>query len=334
MSDVPFEHRMAAHCESGAMSALLKARGLDVSEPMVFGISGGLFFGYLRSSMFPFPTFVLRSRPGEIRSKAARRLGAGFSTRRFRNTRKGMQALDDLLARGIPVGLQVDFFYMDYIPEYARAHFNAHHVIAVAKEDDHYVLSDSYHPTLARLRLDALERARFAGGLFAPRGLIFYPERVPETVDLDRAVRRGIREVVFRMLRMPVPFFGVSGIGYFSRKLAEWPRYARDTDHLSHEIMTISVILEERGTGGGGFRFLYASFLQEAASLLGNSELGEMAEAMMADGDAWREISLFAARMGKQRDMGPERLRELADMVAKRAAAERDIFTRLSRAIK
>jgi len=45
MSD--FEHRHAGHCESGTVAALLRHRGLDLSEPMVFGIGGGLFFLHL-----------------------------------------------------------------------------------------------------------------------------------------------------------------------------------------------------------------------------------------------------------------------------------------------
>ena len=39
MSVIPFNHKMAAHCESGTVTALLNYAGLDISEPMVFGVS-------------------------------------------------------------------------------------------------------------------------------------------------------------------------------------------------------------------------------------------------------------------------------------------------------
>lgn len=42
-----FEHQHFAHCESGVMSSLLKHRGLELTEPMVFGLSGALCFAYL-----------------------------------------------------------------------------------------------------------------------------------------------------------------------------------------------------------------------------------------------------------------------------------------------
>jgi len=36
-----------AHCESGVVASLLSHQGLNLSEPMVFGLAGGLTFAYL-----------------------------------------------------------------------------------------------------------------------------------------------------------------------------------------------------------------------------------------------------------------------------------------------
>jgi hypothetical protein len=328
-----FDHEMAAHCESGSITALMNHAGVDISEPLVFGVSGAIFFGYFHTAMFPFPTFVLRNRPGKIRSKCAQRLGIKFTTSKFRDPPTAMEALDDLLARNVPVGVQVDFFYMDYIPEYARAHFNAHYIVVVGKEDNEYLISDSYSPDLALLPGKTLEKARFVKGPLSPRGLMFYPLHVPAEIDFPSAVRKGIKDAAFNMLRIPIPFLGVRGIRRFAKKLVDWPKHARDTEHLSHQLMMINVILEERGTGGGGFRFLYASFLQKASEILDNPELADMAEAMMNNGDRWRELSLFAARLGKRLDVGPERLRELSEMLMGRADEEERLFTQLRKMV-
>jgi hypothetical protein len=58
---------------------------------------------------------------------------------------------------------------------------------------------------------------------------------------------------------------------------------------------------EEIGTGGGGFRFLYGAFLQEAGVLLGNARLDELALEMVRIGDLWRDFAYDAARMSKGR---------------------------------
>lgn len=329
-----FHHTMAAHCESGAVTAQLNHAGLNISEAMVFGISGGIFFGYFNSPRMAFPTFVLRNQPSKIRKNIAKRLGVQISSQKFKDPDKAMLQLDELLARNIPVGVQVDFFYMDYIPPYARAHFNAHYINVIGKEDDSYIISDVYSPVTAPLAAATLRKARFVKGPLAPKGLIFHTDGLPENIDLPRAVIKGIKHAAFYMLKVPLPILGVRGIRHFANKVITWPKLARDIEHLSHEIMMIHVILEDRGTGGGGFRFLYATFLQEAGKLLNNSDLLGLSSEMMANGDKWREISLFVARIGKSRDLGPDKLGDLKELLLERYEVEKDLFTRLAKAIK
>jgi hypothetical protein len=330
----PFAHKMAAHCESGAVTALLRNAGMDVTESLVFGVSGAIFFGYLSVPMLPFPTIALRNKPGRIRLKTPPRLGVKMRTLSFRDPAAAERELNALLARGIAVGAQVDYFYMDYLPEYTRAHFNAHYVIVTGKKDGRYLLSDTYFPAPASVDEATMLTARFARGQFAPKGLLFYPETIPERPDLKAAVRQGIKDAVFYMVKLPIPFFGVRGIRFFARKVREWPKLTRDIEHLSHEVMMIAVILEERGTGGGGFRYLYATFLQEAAKILGDAGVAEVAREMMVNGDRWRDVSIAAARMGKRRDLGPQRLLELGEMILERADAEQRIFRRLGGLVK
>ncbi|TFG93089.1 MAG: DUF4872 domain-containing protein [Syntrophobacterales bacterium] len=326
---ITFSHKMAAHCESGAVTAQLNHAGLAISEPMVFGISGGLFFGYFKLPTLDFPTFVLRNQPGKIRTAVQKRLGVNICCQKNRDPDRAMAALDSLLAQEIPVAVQVDFFYMQYLPAYARAHFNAHFINIIGKDGSDYLISDVYYPKIARLDDRTLKIARSVKGPFAPSGFQFHVTGVNPDVDMRGAIKAGIKQTCFYMLRVPLPFMGIRGIRYFGDKVTSWPKLCRDTDHLSHEIMMIHVILEDRGTGGGGFRYLYASFLQEAGALLANRNLDDLAKEMMANGDEWRQISLFVARIGKERDLGSNRLVELRNLIHERARVEKDIFERL-----
>lgn len=329
-----YKHRMFAHCESGAVTAQLNHAGQNISEPMVFGISGALFFGYFKIPTLDFPTFVLRNQPGKIRTSIQKRLGVKIVCEKNKDPEQSMAALDRLLEQGVPVAVQVDFFYMNYLPAYARAHFNAHFVNIIGRDGDTYQISDSYYPAVAELDRETLQIARSVKGPFAPAGFQFYVQDVKVDIELRKAIKTGIKQTCFYMLRLPMPFMGIRGIKKFADKVTTWPDLCRDIDHLSHEIMMIHVILEDRGTGGGGFRFLYASFLKEAAELLQIKQLGEIAKEMMANGDAWREISLFVARIGKQRELGQDRLMELRKMIMDRAGVEKDLFLRLSKIAK
>jgi hypothetical protein len=55
------------------------------------------------------------------------------------------------------------------------------------------------------------------------------------------------------------------------------------------------------GTGGAGFRYIFAAFLQEAGELFNSHELNELSNEMTAIGDVWREFAVSSARIVKQR---------------------------------
>ena len=136
------------------------------------------------------------------------------------------------------------------------------------------------------------------------------------------------------MTRLPVPFLGVKGIRKFAGKLNEWPAIARDIEELADRVMKINVLLEDQGTGGGGFRYMYATFLQQAAGITNDDRLKTMSKEMMAIGDKWRNISYFAAKISKHRDLGPERIRELSTMVYAQADEEQKFFNELYKLVK
>jgi len=329
MTQIPFTHKMAAHCETGALTASLNHAGLEITEPMIFGIGSGIFFGYFKNPRFAFPIFTVRSRPGHIRKNVAKLFKVKFVTKKYKCQLKAQQELDALLAKNVPVAVQVDFFYMDYAPSHESVHNNMHFINIIGKNGSKYIVSDSYFPNIVELEADSLTKGRFAKGMMAPKGFMFYTESVPESIDYHKSIKKGIKKAAYYMLKLPVPFIGIKGIYRFADKVLLWPKYARDIEHLSHEVMKIHVLLEDQGTGGGGFRFIYATFLRQAAELLKNEELNTFSKKMMEIGDNWRRISIFAARIGKNRDLSDEKMKELSNMIRERADEEKIFFQKL-----
>ena len=330
-----FNHKMAAHCESGTIASLLNHGGLHITEPLVFGISSGIFFGYFHNmKSFAFPTFIVRNKPGQMRVNIEKRLGVRFKSYDFKDPAKGKQQLDRLLDNKVPTAAQVDFFYMDYVPSWERVHINVHFLVVIGKEAGRYIISDAYFPKMVELDSTSLEKGRFAGGTMSPKGFIYHLDRLPGEINYNAAIMKGIKKACFYMLHVPIPFLGVKGMRLFAKKVVEWPKFARDTEHLSHEIMKINILLEDQGTGGAGFRFMYATFLQQASELVGKPALKELSGELMKIGDGWREISLFSARIGKNRDLGPDKLKQLSEMIFDRAAVEERFFKSLALAIK
>jgi hypothetical protein len=334
MSPISFQHKMAAHCESGTLTGLLNYYGLPISEPMIFGIGSGIFFGYIKLPNFEFPIFFVRTRPGMIRKKIGSRLGVEFATKKFKDTEEAQRELDELLEKNIPVAVKVDFFYMNYLKPFLRVHNNAHFITIIGKKGDKYLVSDCYFQDVAEIDAESLSKGRFAKGMDSPKGFMYYPKFVPKEIDLEKNIILGIRKASYSMLKIPLPFLGIKGINKFADKVVAWPKLARDTDHLSHEVMKIYLFLEDQGTGGGGFRFIYATFLRQASEILKNNELFEFSKRMMKIGDGWRGVSLQATRMNRHKDFSDERFKELSVLIRGQAVVEKDFFFDLYRFAK
>jgi hypothetical protein len=144
----------------------------------------------------------------------------------------------------------------------------------------------------------ALDKARFARGVFAPKGACYTIEKIPATIDLAKAIKKAINRTCNMMLYTPFPWVGLRGIRMMKRAILKLPnhphkRYA--SLYLGHIIR----MQEEIGTGGGGFRLMYAAFLSECAEVVGRDEL-KTASAMMAEaGDAWRRFALSCSKVCK-----------------------------------
>src|SRR5690625_7718980 len=107
------------------------------------------------------------------------------------------------------------------------------------------------------------------------------------------------------MLGAPWPIIGVRGIRFLDRKIAKLKGSPQEQRLFLGHIVRMQ---EEIGTGGAGFRFIYASFLQEAAQLLNEPELERASESMTEVGDSWRNFALAVAKECKQPDLQDHRL--------------------------
>lgn len=326
---IDFPHRQSAHCESGVAAGLMSWSGLELSEAMAFGIGGGLFFGYLpfiRLNGLPLVTY--RAAAGHILRQLARIPGVTLHQRRFREPEAAMAALDEVLTNGTPVGLQTGVFWLPYFPRALRFHFNAHNLVVYGKEGDEYLISDPVFPVPVRCASADLARARFASGALAPKGRMYTLSRRGDDFVADHEIRRGIRFVCRMMLGSPLPLIGVRGIRFLAGRLERWPRRlgaASALLHLGHVVR----MQEEIGTGGAGFRFMYAAFLQEAAQRLADDRLAARGSELTACGDLWRQFAAMAARICKGRPRSGDDYPALAETLRQCAAREEAVYRRL-----
>ena len=70
-----------------------------------------------------------------------------------------------------------------------------------------------------------------------------------------------------------VPMLGVRGIHRLAGHVRGWSKTVPDIKKQNLLIGHIIRMQEEVGTGGAGFRYLYAAFLQEAGELLNHAPI-------------------------------------------------------------
>ena len=330
---IDFQHKMAAHCENGVISNLLRFQGIELSEPMIFGIGSGLFFSYLpMMKLNGIPVTSFRPMPGRIFNNATKALKIKMHKQKFRNPQKAMKELDANLQRGIPTGMVVGVYHLTYFPAPYRFHFNAHNIVAFGKENKDYLISDPVMDDPQTLTSDDLVRVRYAKGIGMPKGKMYYIKSVNKTLELEKAIVKGLKRTVFLMTKLPGPIIGVTGMAYLSSRIRKWPKKL-GAKKASRYLGQIVRMQEEIGTGGAGFRFLFAAFLQEAADKLNNPKLNDLAMEMTTIGDKWRSFAVKAGRICKGRET-TETYDEIADLLLEISKDEKSLFLGIEQALK
>ena len=201
------------------------------------------------------------------------------------------------------------------------------------KKEDTYLISDPVMEHVTTLTSKELERVRFAKGALPPKGHIYYPITFPKTFELEKAITKGIKHTCREMLA-PVPIVGWKGIRTVAKLIRKWPA-KNGVKKANHYLGQIVRMQEEIGTGGGGFRYIYGAFLQEAGKLMSNDELIHLSKEMTAIGDEWRDFALEASRIYRNRSTSTatDKYDAVATQLENIAYKERDFFRKLKKVI-
>lgn len=335
--ELELEHKPAAHCENGAISSLLRFHGVNLSEPMIFGLASGLFFSHMPFiKMSGMPVTSFRTFPGILFKRITKLLGCKAETRRFLSEENAMKALDKVLLEDKkPVSCVVGMYYLPYMPLEYRFHFNGHNITIIGKDEetgDYTVLDTNAIQKVTISRKDLI-KVRFAkGGTYPLLGQMYWIKSMPEKLpDLNPLILKSIKKTCWFMTSQPkwVRIVGVNGILYLSQRIRKWEQ-TMGKRRAQLNLAQLIRMLEEIGTGGAGFRFMYGAFLQEAAQRTGIKEFNDYSVRITAIGDMWREFAYKASRICKRRDGEQYTYDDLGDILENIAKKEEAFFKELN----
>jgi len=302
-----FIHRPSVHCESSALRDIFEFYGFKFSEPMIFGLGSGLGFVYWHSkagsrvlqAVYPF----VGGRARDLDKNLCSNLGVTVKVNKTSSKTRAYKTLKNLISRGIPVMIHVDMPYLKYLGLPEQAHFGAHVVVVAGIDEDKGIayIADTMFKDLQTATLKELEETRSSTFKpFPPENKWFTFEFPDKLTPVEMAIRNAITKTAKSMLYPPIRNLGVKGINYFASEIVKWPKLFPLGDALFRQLYELSyIMIEEDGTGGGLFRYLYSRFLREAGELLKNKELTGLGQRYHQIGQKWTTIAKLIREIPK-----------------------------------
>jgi len=299
-----FKPFVGQHCETVATGSLLAAAGIELSEPLLFGLGEGLGFIFINLSSLPLPFVGGRVKPFALTTALCRNLGVDCAALETTSKPKAWTTLERALSEGRPVGLQLDCHHLEYFSH--PVHFAGHFVAAHGFDATHvYVVDTAPQGSAQRVARANLEAARFAKGPMAAKArswTIAPRERAP---DLRKAIACAIRANAREYLSPGFKGASYLGIRKLASSLPEWLGIAADP---AKDLVLAALLMEKAGTGGSLFRNFYRDFLREAREHVPASKALERAQASFAvSAEEWAAVAQLVEDAGRRSEAGPLR---------------------------
>lgn len=265
MPRLDLAHRPGNHCGSTSLRNLADYYGWGYDEAECFGLATGVGFTFLRLPESPERLFF--GRPTWLER-------AFFEITDVPHTIHEGQPFDDAwtditaeVDDGDPVMIFTDLYYLDYYD--SSTHFAPHSLLVVGYDDEHVHLADSEFEAVQELPLERLREAMTSDHVVPLQCRYLTVEDPTPGVDFATATTDAIGETATYMLdpdgasRETIGFgeHGVPGIRALAADLPSWHELDDPTWTTRFAFQNV----ESRGTGGGAFRKMYASFLEQAA---------------------------------------------------------------------
>ncbi|GAA2068748.1 BtrH N-terminal domain-containing protein [Streptomyces albiaxialis] len=295
--------RPMRHCETTALGVLLRHEGIDLSEPMLFGLGAGLSFVYWDSKNMDVPFLGGRVRPFELTRNLTAGLGLDLRVKETTSPRKAWENVTGPLGTGRPVGLQLDSHHLGYFT--TKVHFGGHIVAMYGYDDrDAYLVDTDQQGGAVTAGLTSLAEARAARGPMTARHRSFTlaaPDGGPPS-PRDHLVA-AVTACADAFLHPPIANLGHRGIAKAAGLVPKWLRRAEEP---ARDLPHAALLMEEGGTGGSLFRALYRDFLAEGADLLGEGPAARRLRAghrsYAEAATLWTEVAALIAKAGESGD--------------------------------
>lgn len=312
------------HCETGTLDVLLRHAGIELSEPMLFGLGEGLGFIYWDGKNLPFPFLGGRVKPAEITRKLTDRLGLALRVKETSSVRTAWRNVAEQIDGGVPVGLQLDSYHLEYFT--SKVHFGGHFVALYGYDDERaFVVDTAQQGGSVSTSLESLERARAEKGPMTAKNRSFTIAADAPVRPLPDAIRAAVRANAAEFLDPPIANLGYRGIGKAAVQVRRW---LDRSDDPARDLPQAAILMERAGTGGALFRRIYRDFLEECMTLVADAGLLRAYEKYREIVPLWTEVARLFTQAGETGDARP--LNDASALLSELAQLEQEAMTALA----
>ena len=293
---LPVGHHPGNHCASTALCNLVNFHGIAMSEAMCFGIGAGLGIWYLNYPSMKISRMI-HVRSQDLEARFFNHIGFPFSWQQFKDPMDAEKALCRSLDKGLPTIVQSDIYYL---PHYnSSTHFPGHDITVWGYDEDEaiFFITDTERDGLLPIPFENMRNALYSKiDFFTMEGNQFAPERLSVQADMQDALRRAIIHNSSVILSNGYDFQGVVALEKWMAEIADWPLFPdwQWTARFAYQV------IERRGTGGGGFRLMYADFLKEAEVYVPDVSSRGLPDCMREVGRAWTSLAFALKHASEQ----------------------------------
>lgn len=286
------------HCETTATGTLLRQLGIELSEPMLFGLGEGLGFIFWNMKTMSFPFIGGRVKAGLLTQNIAKNLNLELTVKETTSKQKAWDVVKALIDSGQTVGLKLDCFHLEYFSR--PFHFAGHYVAIYGYDDESAFLVDTKQQGgQVKTSLKSLALARAEKGPMSSRNLYYTLHKSSKDFDLKNSIITPIRNNAKDYLNPPITNIGYKGIKKTSVEIIKWFKTSKDVEN---DFKASAMMMEKAGTGGALFRNLYRDFLKESYDLLKLDKLKMGHEAFVEIAELWTLVAQLFVKVSETED--------------------------------
>jgi hypothetical protein len=320
---IPFKGQ---HCETTATGSLLNQIGLELSEPMLFGIGEGLSYIFWNMKIMDFPFIGGRVKPDVLTESICRNLNLELCVKETSSIKKAWENIENPLRAGKAVGIKLDSYYLDYFT--SKIHFAGHYVAMYGYDEQFaYLIDTNQQGGQVKTSLKNLELARNEKGPMSSRNRCYTIDRKGEVTELNKAIKTAIFNNVKEYLNPPIKNISYKGIEKTATEIKKW---FKNTNDIKGDFQTTAMLMERGGTGGSIFRNLYRDFLKESYELLQIEGINDAYRDFIEIAKHWKMVSDVFYKVGDTSDIAC--LNEASELLLILSEKERTAMGKLENA--